>query len=68
LIVIDAHCGYLLACRALRAASGCISHLPAAAEQSKLSDWWIKLGIAHPWIKPGRTEQNGRHERMHKTL
>ena len=35
---------------------------------SKLSVWWIKLGIAHQRIEPGQPQQNGRHERMHKTL
>ena len=35
---------------------------------SKLWLWWIKLGITHPRIKPGQPQQNGRHERMHKTL
>jgi hypothetical protein len=35
---------------------------------SRLSYWWIRLGIAPERIKPGHPEQNGRHERMHKTL
>lgn len=35
---------------------------------SALSVWWTKLGIAHERIEPGRPEQNGRHERMHRTL
>lgn len=35
---------------------------------SKLSIWWLKLGIGHERIEPGRPEQNGRHERMHRTL
>jgi len=35
---------------------------------SKLSVWWIKLGIAHQRIEPGQPQQNGRHERMHRTL
>lgn len=35
---------------------------------SKLGVWWIKLGIAHQRIQPGKPWQNGRHERMHKTL
>jgi putative transposase len=30
--------------------------------------WWIKLGIRHQRIEPGRPEQNGAHERMHRTL
>lgn len=35
---------------------------------SRLSVWWIKLGIALERIVPGRPDQNGRHERMHRTL
>jgi putative transposase len=33
-----------------------------------LSVWWIKLGITPERIEPGHPEQNGRHERMHRTL
>ena len=35
---------------------------------SKLSVWWLRLGIAIERIKPAHPEQNGRHERMHLTL
>jgi len=35
---------------------------------SKLSVWWLRLGIHIERIKPGHPEQNGRHERMHLTL
>ena len=35
---------------------------------SRLSVWWLKLGIDIQRIKPGHPEQNGRHERMHLTL
>ncbi len=35
---------------------------------SKLSVWWLRLGIAIERIKPGQPQQNGRHERMHRTL
>jgi putative transposase len=35
---------------------------------SKLSVWWLRLGIAIERIKPGCPQQNGRHERMHLTL
>jgi transposase InsO family protein len=35
---------------------------------SRLSVWWLRLGIAIERIKPGRPQQNGRHERMHLTL
>lgn len=35
---------------------------------SRLSAWWIRLGIRPERIEPGRPDQNGRHERMHRTL
>ena len=35
---------------------------------SKLSVWWLRLGISIERIQPGRPQQNGRHERMHLTL
>lgn len=35
---------------------------------SRLSAWWMKLDIHHERIDPGHPEQNGRHERMHRTL
>jgi len=35
---------------------------------SKLSVWWLRLGIGIERIKPGNPQQNGRHERMHLTL
>ena len=35
---------------------------------SKLSPEWMKLGIVHERIQAGRPRQNGRHERMHRTL
>ena len=40
----------------------------AIAGISRLSIYWMKLGIAPERIKPGHPEQNGRHERMHRTL
>jgi transposase InsO family protein len=35
---------------------------------SRLSVWWLRLGILIERIKPGHPQQNGRHERMHLTL
>lgn len=35
---------------------------------TELSKMWIKLGIQHVRIQPGRPQQNGIHERMHRTL
>lgn len=35
---------------------------------SRLSVWWLRLGIIPERIEPGKPAQNGRHERMHRTL
>jgi putative transposase len=35
---------------------------------SKLSVWWLRLGIQIERSKPGHPQDNGRHERMHLTL
>lgn len=35
---------------------------------SQLSVRWTRLGIIHERIVPGKPQQNGRHERMHRTL
>jgi putative transposase len=35
---------------------------------TRLNVWWLKLGIRHQRIEPGHPQQNGRHERMHRTL
>jgi len=35
---------------------------------TRLSAFWLKLGIALERIEPGKPQQNGRHERMHRTL
>jgi transposase InsO family protein len=35
---------------------------------SRLSAWWLALGIRVEFIEPGHPEQNGGHERMHRTL
>ena len=35
---------------------------------SRLSVWWILLGIRPDRIRPGKPQDNGRHERMHRTL
>src|SRR5690606_6032106 len=40
----------------------------AVAGLSRLSVWWLKLGIRPERIDPGCPEQNGQHERMHRTL
>ncbi|HSD21772.1 MAG TPA: IS481 family transposase [Anaeromyxobacter sp.] len=55
--------------RAIRSDNG----TPFAANRgclglSALSLWWLKLGIRPERIERGRPQQNGRHERMHRTL
>ena len=40
----------------------------ALAGLSRLAVWWIKLGIRPQRIQAGHPEQNGRHERIHRTL
>ena len=54
--------------QAIRTDNGAPFATPALCGLSKLSVWWIKLGIRHQRIAPGRPEQNGAHERMHRTL
>jgi putative transposase len=38
------------------------------ARLSRLSAWWVRLGVLPELIEPGKPQQNGRHERMHRTL
>lgn len=38
------------------------------ARLSQLSAWWVRLGVLPELIEPGKPQQNGRHERMHRTL
>ena len=35
---------------------------------TSLNVWWLRLGIQHQRILPAHPQQNGAHERMHKTL
>lgn len=41
---------------------------PTLARLSRLSAWWVRLGILPDLIEPGRPDQNARHERFHRTL
>jgi putative transposase len=34
---------------------------------SYLNVWWMRLGIVHQRIHPGCPQENGAHERMHRT-
>jgi transposase InsO family protein len=40
----------------------------ALGRLSTLSVWWIRLGVLPELIAPASPQQNGRHERMHRTL
>jgi len=35
---------------------------------TRLSAWWVKLGVEPHFIRPASPQENGRHERMHRTL
>jgi transposase InsO family protein len=54
--------------RAIRTDNGPPFSTLAPGGLSRLAIWWIRLGIRHERIMPGRPDQNGRHERMHLTL
>ena len=55
--------------RAIRTDNGVPFASPNALfNLSRLSVWWLRLGIEIERIKPGHPRQNGRHERMHLTL
>jgi transposase InsO family protein len=53
---------------AIRSDNGCPFCSVGLCGLSRLSVWWMKLGIVHQRIAPGKPQQNGRHERMHRTL
>ena len=54
--------------QAIRTDNGAPFASTAIAGLSRLAVWWIKLGIVPERIEAGHPEQNGRHERMHRTL
>ncbi len=53
---------------AMRTDNGPPFAAPSLGGLSRLAVWWIRLGIRPERIAPGQPEQNGRHERMHRTL
>lgn len=53
---------------AMRSDNGAPFAGPGAAGLSRLSVEWVKAGIALQRIAPGQPQQNGRHERLHRTL
>jgi len=54
--------------RAIRSDNGTPFASVGVGGLSRLSVWWIKLGIRVERITPGRPSENGRHERLHGTL
>jgi len=53
---------------AMRSDNGVPFASTGLANLTQLSVLWLRLGIQLERIKPGHPEQNGRHERMHRTL
>lgn len=54
--------------KAIRSDNGVPFASVAVGGLTALSAWWVRLGIRVERIEPGHPEQNGRHERMHRTL
>jgi len=54
--------------RAIRTDNGVPFATTGIQGLSQLNVWWLRLGIQHQRILPAHPEQNGAHERMHKTL
>jgi transposase InsO family protein len=54
--------------RSIRSDNGPPFGAASIAGLTRLAIWWIRLGIYPVRIAPGRPQQNGKHERMHRTL
>jgi transposase InsO family protein len=54
--------------RAIRTDNGAPFATTGIHGLSQLNVWWLRLGIQHQRILPAQPQQNGAHERMHKTL
>jgi transposase InsO family protein len=54
--------------RVIRTDNGVPFATTTLARLSSLSAWWVRLGVMPQLIEPGKPQQNGRHERMHRTL
>jgi transposase InsO family protein len=52
--------------RVIRADNGSPFGATGALGLTRLSAWWVKLGIAVEFITPGRPDQNGAHEQFHR--
>lgn len=53
---------------AIRSDNGTPFGSTGAGGLSALSVWWLKLGVEPRYIPPASPQDNGRHERMHRTL
>ena len=53
---------------AMRSDNGTPFGSQSAGGLTRLSVWWRKLGVAPHFIRPASPQDNGRHERMHRTL
>jgi len=54
--------------QAMRCDNGSPFGSQGAGGLTRLSVWWLKLGIEPHFIRPASPQENGRHERMHRTL
>ncbi len=54
--------------RVIRTDNGCPFASTALGRISSLSVWWMRLGIRVITTRPGKPQDNGRHERMHRTM
>lgn len=54
--------------RRIRTDNGVPFASPTLGRLSRLSAWWVRLGVMPELIEPGKPQQNGKHERMHRTL
>jgi transposase InsO family protein len=54
--------------RAIRCDNGTPFGSTGAGGLTRLSAWWLKLGVEPHFINPASPQENGRHERMHRTL
>lgn len=52
--------------RVIRADNGSPFGATGALGLTRLSAWWVRLGIRVEFIEPGHPEQNGAHEQMHR--
>jgi transposase InsO family protein len=66
-IFTKAFCEYGLPA-AMRCDNGSPFASSGAGGLTRLSAWWLKLGLALHFIRPSSPQENGRHERMHRTL